>query len=95
MLVGVVKTHRLLLLDAPSLLAPSVPESFNESRLSVGPRAIKDMLEHFSLAKGPKSDPQLVWSFGDEEVLLKGLESSLDTSGMYDANQAVGIIAKK
>ena len=40
------------------------------------------MLEHFPLVKGPKSDPQLVWSFGDDEIILKGLESSMDTAGM-------------
>lgn len=80
---GVVKTHRLLLQTQTSLMAPGAPDSSNESHLTIGPRALKDMIEHFPLSKGAKSDPQLVWSFGDSEVDLKSLESSIDSRGLF------------
>ncbi|TFK44246.1 Rad9-domain-containing protein [Crucibulum laeve] len=78
---GVVKTHRLLLQTPTSLMAPGVPDATNESRLTIGPKSLKDMIEHFPLSKGAKSDPQLVWSFGDTEVALKSMESSIDSRG--------------
>ena len=79
---GVVKTHRLQLHHAASLLVPNAPDPIQQSRLSISAKALKDLLEHFPIARGPKSDPQLVWSFGDDEVILRGLESSMDASGM-------------
>ncbi|KAF8444547.1 Rad9-domain-containing protein [Boletus edulis BED1] len=78
---GIVKTHRLPLLIPTSLLSPGVPESDNESRLTIGPRAIKDITEHFPSGRGVKNDPQLVWTFGDTDVDVKSLESSIDTKG--------------
>lgn len=78
---GVVKTHRLLLSTPTSLMAPSIPALDNESCLTISPRAIRDIIEHFPLAKGAKSDPQLVWTFGESEVEVKSLESSLNTKG--------------
>ena len=78
---GVVKTHRLLLMNAPALMVPTAPYAVGESKLSISARALRDLLDHFPIAKGPKSDPQLVWSFSSDELILKGLESSLDTSG--------------
>jgi len=78
---GIVKTHRLPLLIPTSLLSPGVPESENESRLTIGPRAIKDITEHFPSGRGVKNDPQLVWTFGDTDVDVKSLESSIDTKG--------------
>lgn len=81
-LQGVIKTHRLLLLTPTSLMAPGAPDAFNESNLTIGPKAVKDMIEHFPLARGAKSDPQLIWSFGESEVELRSLESSLDSKGL-------------
>ncbi|KIJ61309.1 hypothetical protein HYDPIDRAFT_42715 [Hydnomerulius pinastri MD-312] len=78
---GIIKTHRLPLLIPTSLLCPGVPDSSNESRLTIGPRAIKDITEHFPNGRGMKSDPQLVWTFGDTDVDVKSLESSIDTKG--------------
>ncbi|KAF9241540.1 Rad9-domain-containing protein [Melanogaster broomeanus] len=78
---GIVKTHRLPLLIPTSLLSPGVPESENESRLTIGPRAIKDITEHFFSGRGMKGDPQLVWTFGDTDVDVKSLESSIDAKG--------------
>jgi len=78
---GVVKTHRLLLLTPTSLSAPGIPDGSNESRLTIGPKQLRDMLEHFLSAKGGKSDPQLVWSFGETEVQLKSSETSIDSKG--------------
>jgi cell cycle checkpoint control protein RAD9A len=70
-----------LLLTPTSLLVPGDPDTVNASRLTVGPRAIKDMLDHFPVAKGGKSDPQLIWNFGDSEVQVKSMETSIDTKG--------------
>jgi len=56
-------------------------DAINESNLTIGPRAVKDMIEHFPIAKGAKADPQLIWSFGESEVGLRSLESSFDPKG--------------
>lgn len=66
-----------------SLLSPGVPESSNESRLTVGPRAIKDITEHFPSGRGMKNDPQLVWTFDSTQVDIKSLETSIDTKGAW------------
>ncbi|KAH7888735.1 Rad9-domain-containing protein [Phlebopus sp. FC_14] len=78
---GIVKTHRLPLLVPTSLLSPGVPDAANESRLIIGPRAVKDITEHFTSGRGMKNDPQLVWIFGGTDVDVKSLESSIDTKG--------------
>lgn len=39
------------------------------------------MIEHFTSTKNGKSDPQLVWNFGQHEVEVKSLESSVDSKG--------------
>ncbi|KAG6902745.1 hypothetical protein C0995_011893 [Termitomyces sp. Mi166 len=62
-------------------MAPGILDAINESNLTIGPKTLKDMIEHFPLARGVKSDPQLIWSFGDAEVELRSLESSIDTKG--------------
>lgn len=79
--LGIVKTHRLALLIPNSLLSPGVPDSQNESHLTIGPRAVRDITEHFPSGRSMKSDPQLVWTFGETDVDVKSLESSLDTKG--------------
>lgn len=61
-------------------MTPGIPDALNESQLTIGPKAVKDMIEHFP--RGAKSDPQLIWSFGETEVGLKSLESSTDSKGL-------------
>ncbi|KAG7098847.1 hypothetical protein E1B28_000750 [Marasmius oreades] len=78
---GVVKTHRLVLMTPQSLMAPGVPDTSEETFLRIGPRAIREIIEHFPLARGIKADPQLIWSFEDTEVHVKSLESSIDSKG--------------
>ncbi|CCL98611.1 uncharacterized protein FIBRA_00613 [Fibroporia radiculosa] len=78
---GVIKTHRLSLLIPTSLLAPSVPETFIQSRLRIGPQALRDIVEHFPSSRGSKSDPQLVWRFNHRDVQVKSLENSIDGKG--------------
>lgn len=92
---GVVKTHRLLLLTPTSLMAPGVPNNSNESRLTIGPKALKDMIEHFPVSKGVKADPQLVWSFGNDDVALKSLESSIDSRGKGQLSTELTISAEE
>ncbi|TFY50908.1 hypothetical protein EVJ58_g10835 [Rhodofomes roseus] len=72
---GVVKTHRLLLQTPNSLLAPAIPDAQYHSRLTIGARAVRDMIEHFPLQRGPKSDPQLIWTFNEYDVEMRGMET--------------------
>ncbi|KAF7361933.1 hypothetical protein MVEN_00538300 [Mycena venus] len=90
---GVIKTHRLLLLTLTSFLAPGVPDASNESHLTVGPRALRDMIEHFPVPKGARSDPQLIWNFGESEVEVKSFESSLDSKGRNELSTELTISA--
>ncbi|KAJ7072368.1 Rad9-domain-containing protein [Mycena amicta] len=92
---GVIKTHRLLLLTLTSFLAPGVPDAYNESHLTVGPRAIKDMIEHFPVPKGARSDPQLIWNFGEAEVEVKSYESSLESKGRFELSTELKISAEE
>ncbi|KAI0358088.1 hypothetical protein OH77DRAFT_1421371 [Trametes cingulata] len=78
---GVVKTHRLPLNAANNLMSPSMPDSANESRLTIGPKALRHMLDHFPFGKGGKTDPQLIWNFYETDVQLRSLESSVDAKG--------------
>ena len=78
---GIIKTHRLLLLTPTSLMTPGVPVAPHESRLTIGPKAIKAIIEHFPPARGPKSDPQLIWKFGETEVDVKSHDHSIDAKG--------------
>lgn len=65
-----------------TLLAPSVLERSDESRIIIGSRMLKEMIEHFPPAKG-KSDPRLVWSFGATEVGVKSLDAGIDSKGIH------------
>ncbi|KZV74506.1 hypothetical protein PENSPDRAFT_625733 [Peniophora sp. CONT] len=78
---GVVKTHRLTLNDIESLLAPGISEEPNESRLTIGPKALKDLIDQFPSSKNAKSDPQLSWTFGDTQVQVKSHETSMEVRG--------------
>jgi len=81
--VGVVKTHRLPLLALGTLLAPGVPDATNVSRLTIGPKVLKDLLDHFPISKSARSDPQLVWTFDITEIGLKSVESAIDSRGVF------------
>jgi hypothetical protein len=81
--VGIIKTHRLPLHNATSTHVFDSPNNPVQSRLSIGPKALKDMMEHFPSVKGNKGDPQLIWSFGDSEVQIKSLETSIDMKGAH------------
>lgn len=78
---GVVKTHRLLMLTPTALMAPTCPDSPEESKVTVGPRALKDVIDHFSVNKAAKSDPQLVWTFADGELTLRSSDSIAGNKG--------------
>ncbi|KAH9975790.1 Rad9/Ddc1 [Lactifluus volemus] len=77
---GIVKTHRLLLQTPSSQLHLHVPEALNESHVVIGPKAMRDMIDHFPSTRG-KADPQLTWVFDDAEVHVRSLENSLDGKG--------------
>ncbi|KAI8996525.1 Rad9-domain-containing protein [Trametes punicea] len=78
---GVVKTHRLPLNAANNLMSPTMPDAALESHVTIGPKAVRNMLEHFPFGKGSKTDPQLIWNFRDSEVQLRSLESAVDAKG--------------
>lgn len=80
---GVVKTHRLLLMTHSTLLAPSALDNAGESHVIIGSKMLKEMLDHFPVAKG-KSDPRLIWSFGETEVGVKSLDTSVENKGFWD-----------
>ncbi|PPQ84592.1 hypothetical protein CVT25_015795 [Psilocybe cyanescens] len=92
---GVIKTHRLLLLIPMTLMVPGVPDNTNESRLIIGPKTLKDLLEHFPVAKGARSDPQLVWTFDNGEVSLKSMESSVDSRGRGQLSTEISITTQE
>ena len=79
-LPGIVKTHRLVLQTPSSQLHLNVPEALNESHVVIGPKAMRDMIDHFPSTRG-KADPQLIWVFDDTEVHVRSLETSLDGKG--------------
>jgi len=81
--VGIIKTHRLLLLTPASLMAPGVPDSTNESRITIGPKSMSELFQHFSSSKSAKSDPQLIWTFEENEVGLQSMESSIESRGQH------------
>lgn len=78
---GVIKTHKLTLMTTASLLTPGASENTTQSTVSIGPKAIREMVDHFPLGKGGKLDPQLVWTFGEVDVGLRTTESSMDARG--------------
>ncbi|KAI0704254.1 Rad9-domain-containing protein [Cytidiella melzeri] len=75
---GVVKTHRLLL-HSTELSSPSMIDSPDESRLTIAPKALRDLIDHFPFSKGPKYDPKLIWKFEEEDVFLRGQEMSVES----------------
>ncbi|KIY74343.1 hypothetical protein CYLTODRAFT_385147 [Cylindrobasidium torrendii FP15055 ss-10] len=88
---GVIKTHRLLLSSVTTILSPGLPDAETESLITAGPRAIKDMVDHFPTARGSKSDSQLVWTFGKDEIEVKTLASSVDSKGKSDIGTTLAI----
>ncbi|KAI0695357.1 Rad9-domain-containing protein [Cerioporus squamosus] len=88
---GVVKTHRLAL-NVANNLAPSVPDAAQESRMVVGSKTLKSLLEHFPFGKGSKSDPQLIWYFYDDEVQLRSHAASVDDKGGVGRQSSVALM---
>ncbi|CAE6436716.1 unnamed protein product [Rhizoctonia solani] len=83
---GVVKTHKLYLNQPPVILAPTLPEQ-SLSRFSMGPRAMKDLLDHF----GRRADAQLQWMFKDDEVRIRSLERDADNQGKHQIATEISI----
>ncbi|KIK67139.1 hypothetical protein GYMLUDRAFT_238472 [Collybiopsis luxurians FD-317 M1] len=77
--LGVIKTHKLLLQSSTTLMAPGPLDPSHETLLTIGPGQIRRMIEQFPLLRGSNSDPQLIWTFGETDVEVKSLESSIDT----------------
>ncbi|KAI0819150.1 Rad9-domain-containing protein, partial [Trametes gibbosa] len=92
---GVVKTHRLALNAAENLMSPTMSEADSESRLTIGPKALRYMLDHFPFGKGSKSDPQLIWNFHETEVQLRSLECSVDAKGRAQLTTELTISAEE
>ncbi|KAG8883097.1 hypothetical protein FRB97_007234 [Tulasnella sp. 331] len=89
---GVTKTHRLSLNAPPAFLAPHIPASPSQSRVVVGPRAIKDLIDHFAKTKGKGArggDLQLIWAWGATEVKVRTLRGLIQ--GHTDSQIATSI----
>ena len=82
---GVVKTHRLPLHTIESAHQFTDNPGEAESYVTIGPKILKDMIEHFPSVRGNKGDPQLVWGFKNSEVIIRSMETSLDTRGDLQA----------
>jgi hypothetical protein len=78
---GVVKTHRLPLHTIESAHQFTDNPGEDESYITIGPKMLKDIIEHFPSVRGNKGDPQLVWGFANSEVIIRSMETSLDTRG--------------
>ena len=76
-----VKTHRLPLHTIESAHQFTDNPGENESYITIGPKMLKDIIEHFPSVRGNKGDPQLVWGFANSEVIIRSMETSLDTRG--------------
>jgi cell cycle checkpoint control protein RAD9A len=80
---GVVKTHRLLLNTVTEHYVPRLFDATLENKVVVRPKAIKEIVDHFPMAKGGgfKGDPQLIWRFDEGEVKVKSLEEAVGARG--------------
>lgn len=78
---GVVKTHKLPLNTIESAHQFTDNPGEDESYVTIGPKMLKDIIEHFPSVRGNKGDPQLVWGFAASEVIIRSMETSLDTRG--------------
>ncbi|KAH9485464.1 hypothetical protein JR316_0002372 [Psilocybe cubensis] len=76
-------------------MSPGVPHSSNESRLTIGPKTMKDLLEHFPVSRGARSDPQLVWTFNDDQVSLRSMESAVDSRGRGQLSTEISITTEE
>ncbi|KAL7280722.1 hypothetical protein ACG7TL_005664 [Trametes sanguinea] len=92
-MLRVVKTHRLPLNAAHNLMSPTFPDAALESRVTIGPKALRSMIEHFPFGKSSKSDPQLIWNFRDTEVQLRSLETAVDAKGRAQLSTELTISA--
>ncbi|KAI0766623.1 Rad9-domain-containing protein [Trametes elegans] len=90
---GVVKTHRLALNVAHHFMSPTLPDPAFESKIAIGPKAVKNMLEHFPFGRGGKTDPQLIWTFSQSEVQLRSLETAVDAKGRVNLTTELTISA--
>lgn len=71
---GIKKTHRLSLSPPPPHLAPNLPISSTQSKVVAGPKAIKDLIDHFTMTKqkgARTTGSRLIWEWAGEEVTVK------------------------
>ena len=78
-----VKTHKLPLHTIESAHQFTDNPGEDESYVTIGPKMLKDIIEHFPSVRGNKGDPQLVWGFTNPEVIIRSMETSLDTRGEF------------
>ncbi|KAG9125605.1 hypothetical protein FRC07_006924 [Ceratobasidium sp. 392] len=85
---GVIKTHKLYLNQPPVILAPTLPQQ-RASRVTVGPRAVRDLLDHF----GRRADSQLQWMFSAGDVRVRSLERDADSQGKHQIATEISVPA--
>ncbi|PCH36237.1 hypothetical protein WOLCODRAFT_126890 [Wolfiporia cocos MD-104 SS10] len=92
---GIVKTHRLPLMNDAEYITPTVPVTPHQSKLNVSPRAVMDVIEHFPAPRGGKIDPCINWTFGETEVQVQSVEMSLDPQGKAHMSTILSISAEE
>ncbi|KAG8701622.1 hypothetical protein FRC08_003991 [Ceratobasidium sp. 394] len=85
---GVIKTHKLYLNQPPVILAPTLPRQ-RASRVTIGPRAVRDLLDHF----GRRADSQLQWMFSAGDVRVRSLERDADSQGKHQIATEISVPA--
>ena len=86
-----VKTHKLPLHTIESAHQFTDNPGEDESNVTIGPKMLKDIIEHFPSVRGNKGDPQLAWGFADSEVIIRSIETSLDTRGETRNYDSLGL----
>ncbi|EJD47410.1 hypothetical protein AURDEDRAFT_151347 [Auricularia subglabra TFB-10046 SS5] len=72
------RTHRLPLAHADN--SEPVLHSDQRNRVSIGARAVREVLEHFPASRANRSDPQLTWEFDQAEVRVRTRPAVADKS---------------
>ena len=85
-----VKTHKLPLHTIESAHQFADDPGEDESYITIGPKMLKDIIEHFPSVRGNKGDPQLVWGFAGSEVIIRSVETSLDARGELETTITAG-----
>lgn len=72
------RTHRMPLAHADN--SEPILDWNPRNRVSIGARAVREVLEHFPASRANRSDPQLAWEFDRAEVRVRTRPAAADKS---------------